>query len=345
MQAKDLVEDFNRKREGYWREQQARRRQEQAKRTSPRNPYASNLNLECEREVVLGMTNWQDRPDPNVRSSERMEDGNVGATATRRYLEDLGYEVIGTETAIDPHRDRSGRVALTGRIDFKIVFGGRKLPIEVKTTDQYVYEAVDTFEDLDRFWWTRKWKSQALVYLLQQDNEPEGILLLRYHGQHKMIPVVLEDHLEEAEAALKMSESAVKHYDAGTLPPFTKDPTVCRHCDFFGTVCQPPIAEQGALMLDPDGELYEQLVIVAENEEAHRRYEAAKKRRNEILKAIVPATAFTLAKAKETFFRGICGDFAIALTKKARKGYTVKDTEYQEAEVVRASVPQAQEVA
>lgn len=344
MQAHKLIEDYQKRRVAYFETAAAKRRAQDEARVSPRNPIASNVNFDCAREMFLGITAWQKRPALSVESQERMADGDVASAAAQQRLRDMGYQVVETEGPMQPFRNRAGKVVYTGRIDCKVVFGGHKIPAEIKDPGEYVYEAIDAYEDLDRFWWTRKWKGQILVYLLQ-NNEPSGVLILYCQGRMKMVAIVLEEHLDDAETALVLGESVVAAVESGTPPPFATDATVCRKCWAFGRACNPPLEEQGAAMLDQDSELYEQLVIAAETEEAHRRYEAARKRRNEILKAIVPAAAFAAARAKDTFYRAICGEFAIALVKKARKGYVVKDTEYQEAEVVKVAKAADQEVA
>jgi len=303
-----LVEDFNRRRIDYWSKRSAVERAEREKRTSPRNPIASNVNYDCAREMFLGVTRPLDKPDPDPDSQERMKNGNVAAAAARRELEDMGYQVIETEGPMEPFRNRAGTVVYTGRVDFKITHEGRKVPVEAKEVSVFVFDAVDRYEDLERFWWTRKYKGQILVYMLQ-NNEPRGVLLLTCQGRKHMIDVVLEDRLEDAERALALGEEVVAAVESGTPPPYTKDPTACRHCWAFGIACNPPIEEQGAALLDPSGELYEQLIIRAEAEAAHRLYEAADKRAKELIKAA-------------GIEKGICGDFAIAITERPVKAET-----------------------
>jgi hypothetical protein len=169
-------------------------------------------------------------------------------------------------------------------------------------------------------------------------------MLLTCQGRKKWLPVVLEDHLDLAEAALRAGEETVAAVEAARPPAFTRDPTACRRCWAFGTVCQPPVEEQGAILLDEGGELHELLMIEAETEEAHKRYEAAKKRRKALLAALVPAAAFAAAKRGETFYTAICGRFGIAIKKNGRKGYTVAAVEWQEAEIIEAGSA-SQEVA
>lgn len=359
--ALSFIAHWRERRVRYYADRAAERRSEAENRASPRNPTASTINLDCRREMYHRIVDWAAMPDFGADAQERMDNGDVAAKAAANDLRAMGYEVIETESPMQPfRRGADGKVIITGRLDFKIAFGGpalfdetglltapahiTKIPVEVKDVNQNVFQHVDTFEDLARWWWTRKYQSQILIYLLQ-NNEPEGLLLAVCQGRKKWLPVILEDHLELAEESLAAAELTVQDVEAGAPPPYTTDPTACRRCWAFGRVCNPPIDHQGAALLDEAGELHEVLQIEAETAEAHRRYEAAKKRRVEILKAIVPADLFTAAKPKEIFFRGICGEFAIAIKKLARKGYEVKACEYQQAEIVRAEAAAKEEVA
>lgn len=325
-----LVADLARRRQEYWAEQHRKDRAKRAARVTPRNPIASHVNLDCAREVYLSITNWQDRPDPEPEGAERMADGKLSAAAARRYLEDLGYEVTDVETPIEPFRDKDGRVVFTGQIDFCVVFDGRRIPVEAKETSVFVFDAVDRFEDLDRFWWTRRYKGQILVYLLQR-NAPEGIILLTCQGKLKPIPVVLEEHLEDAEAALRLGETVQEAVKAGTPPPFAKDPTTCRTCWAFGRICQPPISEQGASLIQ-SVEFEQLLKDRADAEAAHRRYEVLDKKVKETIRAMAVD-------------RAICGDFAISVTEVAVKEYTVKARTDRRVKIVRAGAQAKEDVA
>lgn len=339
-----FLEHYRARRVAFYADRAAKRRAEQEARVSPRNPVASSINLDCEREMYNRIVNWRAMPDFDPDTQERMDNGDVASKAAANDLRAMGYSVVETEGPMQPfRRAKDGKVIYTGRLDFKIDHGGRKIPVEVKDVGQYIFEAVERFADLERWFWTRKYQCQILVYCLQ-NNEPEGLLLLVCQGRKKWLPVVLEEHLELAEAALQAGENVVASVEAGAPPAFTKDPTACRRCWAFGTVCQPPIIEQGAVVFDETGELHELFLIEEETKEAHRRYETAHKRRNEILRALA-ADEFKTARPRETFFRGMCGFFAIAITKRFRKGYVVADLEYQQAEIIRAGTAAAEEVA
>lgn len=303
-----FIEHFNRRRIEFWQTEAAKRRAQDAARTSPRNPVASNVNYDCQREMYHAIVNWDARPDPAPAVQELMRNGNVASKAARLLLEEMGYTLIETEGPIEPFRNKAGRIVYTGRIDYILVLDGQKIPLEAKDVDSFMFERLSTYEDLEHYRWTRKWRGQILLYLLQK-NQPEGAVLLHSRGRLKLIPVILEERLQDAERALQIGEEVEAAVRAKTPPPFTKDPTICRGCWAFGRVCNPPIEEQGAAVLEPDGELYEVLTVRAETEEAHRRYEAADKRSKEIVKA---------AKVE----RAICGEYAITVSERQVKAET-----------------------
>lgn len=301
-----FTEHFNRRRLEFWQTEAAKRRAQDAARTAPRNPVASNLNVDCPREMYHAIVNWDARPDPDPDLQELMRNGNVASKAARLLLEEMGYTLVETEGPIEPFRDKAGRVVISGRVDYVLVHEGQKIPLEAKDVETWMFENLNTYEDLDRFKWTRKWRGQILVYLLQKnlpgrEPVPEGAVLLHSRGRLKFIDVVLEDHLEDAEGALRAAESVARAVVDATPPPFAKDPTVCRGCWAFGRVCNPPVEEQGAAVLDTDGELYALLAERSDTQEAHRRYEAADKRAKEIVKALEVDAA-------------ICGEYAISVT-------------------------------
>lgn len=327
-----FVEHYQQRRVEFWQKKAETRRNASRARTTPRNPVASDLN-DCEREMYLSIKHPDARPDPDVDSQERMSTGDVASKVVRLRFEEMGYTVIETEGPIDPHR-HDGRVTMTGRLDFIVVFQGQKIPVEVKDVSEWAFESTQTYEDLDRHPWTRKWRRQALAYCLQKGAE-QGVIALHHRGNVHLIGFVLLDHADDAEDALARAETVSAAVAHDVAPPFTKDPTLCRGCWAFGIVCQPPVEEQGPVVLDETGELHELLLIEAETAEAARRHEAAKKRRNAILKALT-AEPFAAAKPGTLFFTAICGLFGIAIKKLARKGYTVAATEYQQAEIIRA---------
>ncbi len=77
--------------------------------------------------------------------------------------------------------------------------------------------------------------------------------MLDRSGIPKLLPVILNDHLDRMEEFLAKAERVVDHAQAGTLPDYINDPGECRRCDFFGATCNPPMSAGGAVVLtDPE---------------------------------------------------------------------------------------------
>jgi len=306
-----LTKEFDRRRAEHFRREVEKRESRERNRATERNPIASNINRACVREMVLAMKHPVEKIVRDPDRLERFEDAVEVAKRTRRELEDLGFEVTDVETAIPPVRGRTGQIVLTGIVDFVVRLDGKRYAVEVKSPHPLVFERVETLEDLDRWWWTRKWVDQIIAYLYANNLE-EGFLLIVALGAKKWIHVDLNDAalLERAESALQLVEKAADAHRSGYLPGFAKDPDDCRSCWAFGTVCQPPIEEQAAGVLD-DEEFYAIALRAEEIKPYHSEYEALWKRIREVVKATgLP--------------RVLCRDVAFSVAEKPVKEYTVK---------------------
>jgi len=96
---------------------------------------------------------------------------------------------------------------------------------------------------------TQKWKAQCLLYCLLQGRERCVLLLVhKSSGEMRQIDIVLEEHLDEAEALVKkaeMIEAIVEGARVGAgwvdaediLPDRLETPKVCRRCEFEHLCC------------------------------------------------------------------------------------------------------------
>jgi len=305
-----VVEEFEKRRAFHFDREIAKREARERNRATERNPIASNINRACVREMVLAMKHPVTKIIRDHDRLERFEDAIEVSKRCRRDLEDLGFEVTDVEASITPIRGRKGNVVLTGIVDFVIRHGGKRYAVEVKSPHPLIFEKLDTIEDFDQFWWTKKWIDQIIAYLYASGTE-EGFILLYALGAKKWIHVDLNDSalLERAESALQIVEKAADAHRSGYLPGFAKDPNDCRSCWAFGTVCQPPIEEQAAGVID-DGEFYAMATRTEEIKPYHSEYEGLWKKVREIVKATKSV-------------RVICRDLAFTVTEKPVKAEAV----------------------
>lgn len=249
------------------------------------NPVASDIGA-CEREMVLAMTHWQERPIVGPDLKARFERGNLLENAVIRELEDMGFTVRVDRKSFEI-KDRKGRVILRGKLDGFIEHTRAKrgeqryFPFEVKSLDPNIFRTIQTVEDFRRYPFTAKYERQLQSYLLSENLECGFFLLDDCLGHWKLIAVQLDYEL--AEDILRRCEQAVEHRDAGTLPDYIRDSAVCNRCWAFGRACIPPMDYLGLQTID-DEELAGKLDRRAELREVHLEYERIDKEVKEVLK-------------------------------------------------------------
>jgi len=286
-------------------------------RLSPRNqPIASDVDPDsCLRRQVLEIVEWQRKEPIPADRQGRLQAGDDAEQRGLKELREMGYRVTKEQVPFELLDRRTKEPVLRGKIDAFVeipapVPGGRPsdVPVEAKSMDAHVYDAIETTEDLARYWWTKKYFAQTQAYLIGYER-PWGFLwVTNLKGDWKPIHVSLD--YEYAERVWSFAENivaAVRDYRAGgPLPPFTTDPTECARCAFFGRACQPPIRETGAAVIE-DQYLEAALERRFNVEQPHREFQALDKRIRERL-LLGPA-------------RQICGPFMVSIEpRRGREG-------------------------
>jgi len=260
MNAADLIQQI-----------EMRRREALTARVSayPRShPIASDLG-ECEREMVLAIQNWKDRPLPDSELKARFERGNLIENAVVRELADLGFTVRVERTPFEL-KDKVGRIVVRGRVDGFISVDRKDFPFEVKSLNPNIFARIETADDFNKFHWAAKYPRQLQTYLYGNNLE-EGLFLLDdCLGHWKLIPVSLD--FEAMEKILKRCENSVAHIAEGTLPDFHKDPSVCFRCWAFGRACNPPINTGAGASVIEDADLQADLDRFGELRETGKEY-------------------------------------------------------------------------
>lgn len=216
-------------------------------RWKPRRHYASALST-CPRQLAYNFTHWQEKAMWDEEVQAGMEDGKVEGQQVVAELLRLGFEVIEQEGQLDDER-----LWVTGKIDGKLKWDGRKIPCEIKRMHPNTWETIREAADLKRQWWTKKYLGQLMLYCWLH-NEPIGFFLLTDGlGHWKQIVVPLDvdflntytHAIDQANASLAMQkvksgrESDVVEADLPARIPFT--PTICNRCN-FKAICLPDAA-------------------------------------------------------------------------------------------------------
>lgn len=223
----------------------------------PTHVYASAWRP-CDRRMVLEMTVPDQQPAFEAFTLARFRRGNDRERDLLADLSRIGrnatpeFQIIGQQDAFKV-RDRRGRQVISGKVDAFLQVDRVRAPIEVKAWSPLLVDRIDTFADLFESPWTRSGGYQLLSYMFGH-GDPVGFMVLDRSGLPKLLPVVLEEHLDRMEDFLVRAERAVDHAQAGTLPDFLEgDAAECQRCPFYGSTCNPPLGAQDITVLtDPE---------------------------------------------------------------------------------------------
>lgn len=227
--------------------------------------YASAYRV-CDRRMVYELTIPDQQPPFDAFTLARFRRGNDRERDLLADLSRIGrdaepaFKVVGQQDAFKV-RDRRGRQVISGKVDAFLEIDRSGLshrstwraPIEVKAWSPNIVDRIETFADVFENVWTRSGGYQLLSYLYGHAH-PAGFLLLDRSGLPKLLPIVLDEHLERMEEFLTKAERVVDHALAGTLPPFLQnDPNECKRCPFYSSPCQPDLSAKNVdVLTDPE---------------------------------------------------------------------------------------------
>lgn len=273
------------------------------------NNWASDIG-ECNREMYYSIVDWDKKPLPAPELIARFETGNEQEKKVIINLLSLDFEVVEGQKHFEI-KDRKGRVIISGRIDGKIIWQGKKYPFEVKSMNPNIYHNVNTMEDFNKYHWTRKYPKQMQSYLFSENLEEGLFIVTDCLGHFKIIPISI--NLEEMELIMQRSELVMTAVDIKEPPAFHKDASTCRRCWAFGRVCHPPI-NVNEMQVITDVEMELKLSRREELKANNSEYEDLDKEIKEYF------------KGKES---AVCGDFMITGKKQIRQ-FKAKEASTQE---------------
>lgn len=222
----------------------------------PNYVYASAWRV-CDRRMVYEATVPDQQPPFDAFTLARFRRGNDRERDLLADLSRIGrdaeprFSVVGQQDAFKV-RDRKGRQVISGKVDAFLEVERVRFPIEVKAWSPNIVDRIEVFADVFENPWTRSGGYQLLSYLYGHSH-PAGFLVLDRSGLPKLLPIVLDEHLERMEEFLTKAERVVDHALAGTLPPFLQDDAAeCKRCPFYGSPCQPDLSAKDVKVLtDP----------------------------------------------------------------------------------------------
>lgn len=266
---------------------------------------ASQLGHPCTRYLVFDRTRWEEKTLHDERLQMIFDLGNDIENRVMRDLADAGVQVIEQQRAFS-----WPEYSISGHIDGKAIVDGQVYPIEIKSMSPFVYDRVNTVEDMlkSKYHYMRAYPGQMTTYLLM-DNKEQGFFICKnkVSGAMKEIPVTLDYEL--GESLLQKATVINAHVASGTLPdPIEYDDNVCSECG-YNHICTPDRIGKEIEVID-DEELVGLLADYERLKPYSKEYDEVDKRISEIV------------NGKEKL---LAGEWFITGSWRKRTGYNVPD--------------------
>lgn len=227
-----------------------KRKHELSKKISryPRNNMILSDISECDRQMVYGVLNWQERAMFNEEVQARLNEGNEQERKVVSELLGMGFKVILAQQPVEI-KGIGGVMLARGRIDgFIEIDRATRFPFEIKSMNPNIFNAIKTLDDMSKKPYQRKYIRQLQMYMFGNNVEQGLFILTDCLGHWKLLPVYLD--LGECEAILQRLERAYKGIQSKTYPnriPY--DSSICDMCPFSLT-CLQDVLNKPAELID-----------------------------------------------------------------------------------------------
>ncbi len=240
---------------------------------------ASAIGDECERRLVYMRTSWEKQLMPDVSLQYIFDEGNIQEEALFNDLKAAGVVLVEQQRPFF-----WPEYQISGMIDARVRDNGSIYPLEAKSMSPFVWDNINTLEDLKKYPWTKKYIAQMVLYLLMSNSE-NGMFILKNKstGKIKQLNVNLSDHLELGEMLLQRAKRINEHITKGTLPDKINDFKTCSECAFRHLCCPEILAGEGVEFIDNE-KIEEMLEHRAILYSASKEYDAIDKDLKEELK-------------------------------------------------------------
>lgn len=206
---------------------------------------ASGIGEKCARRIYYHRTCGELVPPVDDSLQAIFEEGNDQEPGVRRYLSELGFEVIQAQSVAD-----WPKYQIRGHVDGVIEWEGQRYLAEIKTISEIGWNKLQSLENvINDAGYYAKWYAQIQTYLLLFELET-GLLILKRKNAKQLRVIEVPLDMGFAEGLIQRVEEVNDCVAKETPPDFIEDPTLCRKCPFYqGGICSPPL-DMGEMILN-----------------------------------------------------------------------------------------------
>lgn len=211
----------------------------------PKTVFTCSDIHECDRYMIHSILDWDKRELHDAGLQAIFDAGNKEEENVKNRLGyELGLEFVEAQSPFEI-KNRAGEVIARGKIDGKILWNGKAVPIEIKSMNENSFNMINSLDDFNKKPLYRKYLRQMQLYLYG-NNQEAGIFILSNFRTEKLILVTLD--YGECEYILSRLERLWEMKKKGVYPQAEYKPALCDRCP-FSSLCMGDVSNHPAEMI------------------------------------------------------------------------------------------------
>ncbi|OHB69336.1 MAG: hypothetical protein A2W17_12530 [Planctomycetes bacterium RBG_16_41_13] len=207
---------------------------------------AGELGHPCIRYLTFLRVRGEERPIHSLDTQFIFLEGQLAEKSVLRLLEDSGIEVIEQQKSFQWREYQIG-----GKLDGKIIHEDKMLPLEIKRMSPYLFDKMNTVDDLLKSKYYYKYPAQLTLYLLM-DSQEQGIFIIKNPVTGRLKEILLNLDYEYGESLIKKAEQVNTCIADNTIPNPIPWEETCEKCCFKHLCLQEVLRKEIEFVVDQE---------------------------------------------------------------------------------------------
>jgi CRISPR/Cas system-associated exonuclease Cas4 (RecB family) len=195
----------------------------------PKRAFTCSDIHECDRYMIHSVLDWDKRELHDAGLQAIFDAGNKEEENVKNRIGyELGLEFVEAQSPFEI-KNNLGEVIASGKIDGKILWHGKAVPVEIKSMNENSFNMINTLDDFKKKPLYRKYLRQMQLYLYGNSQEA-GLFIISNFRTEKIILVTLD--YGECEYILSRLERLWEMKKKHQYPDPEYKPELCDRCPF-----------------------------------------------------------------------------------------------------------------